>query len=83
MSTAQEYRKTITGDTDSGEYRDHIATVDEAGKRIWVYPKKPSGPLYNARTLVSLILLALLFGGPFMTIGGRPILLLNFLERKF
>jgi len=83
MSTAQEYGKTITGDADSGEYRDHIATVDEAGKRIWVYPKKPSGPLYNARTLVSLILLALLFGGPFMTIGGRPILLLNFLERKF
>jgi len=83
MSTVQEYGKTITGDTDSGEYRDHIATVDEDGKRIWVYPKKPSGPLYNARTLVSLILLALLFGGPFMTIGGRPILLLNFLERKF
>ncbi len=83
MSTVQEYRKTITGDADRGEYRDHIATVDESGKRIWVYPKKPRGPFYNARTLVSLILLALLFGGPFMTIGGRPILLLNFLERKF
>ncbi|MBC8401320.1 MAG: cytochrome c oxidase accessory protein CcoG [Candidatus Marinimicrobia bacterium] len=83
MSTTQEYRKTITGDEDSGEYRDHIATVDEKGRRIWVYPKKPSGPLYNARTLVSLILLALFFGGPFITISGRPILLLNFLERKF
>jgi cytochrome c oxidase accessory protein FixG len=65
------------------EARDHIATVDSKGNRIWVYPKKPKGRMHNYRALVSIVLLALLFAGPFMTIGGRPLLLLNFIERKF
>ncbi|MBL0740500.1 cytochrome c oxidase accessory protein CcoG [Chryseolinea lacunae] len=65
------------------EFRDNIATVDEKGKRIWIYPKKPSGPLHRWRIVVSVVLLALLFGGPFLTIGGKPLLLLNFFERRF
>jgi cytochrome c oxidase accessory protein FixG len=65
------------------EFRDTIATVDEKGKRIWVYPKKPSGPLHNWRIVVTVILLSLLFGGPFLKIGGQPFLLLNIFERKF
>lgn len=65
------------------EFRDNIATVDEKGKRIWIYPKKPSGPLHTWRVVVSIVLLALLFGGPFLTIGGKPLLLLNFFERRF
>ncbi len=64
-------------------FRDHIATVDQAGKRIWIYPKKPKGRFYNARTYFSWFLLALFFAGPFIRIGGQPLLLLNFLERKF
>ncbi len=65
------------------EFRDSIATVDKAGKRIWVYPKKPSGAYHNKRIIVTTILLALLFAGPFLEIGGKPILLLNIFERKF
>ena len=65
------------------QFRDSIATVDEKGKRIWVYPKKPSGILHKWRIIVTVILLALLFGGPFLTINGKPFLLLNFFERKF
>ena len=65
------------------EYRDTIATVDEQGKRIWVYPKKPSGSLHNKRIVVTIILLSILFAGPFLKIGGRPFLLLNIFERKF
>ncbi len=68
---------------EKGTYRDHIGTVDEFGKRIWVYPKKPSGSYYNARTYVSWILLALLFGMPFIKVNGDPLLLFNILERKF
>ena len=68
---------------EKGTYRDHIGTVDEFGKRIWVYPKKPSGRYYNARTYVSWVLLALLFGMPFIKINGDPLLLFNVLERKF
>jgi cytochrome c oxidase accessory protein FixG len=65
------------------EYRDSIATVDAQGKRIWVFPKKPKGKFYNARTWVSIVLLTVLFAGPFIKIGGQPFLLLNIFERKF
>ncbi|MFP4091578.1 MAG: cytochrome c oxidase accessory protein CcoG [Cyclobacteriaceae bacterium] len=64
-------------------FRDRITTVDEAGKRIWIYPKKPQGRYFNARTLVSIGLLAILFAGPFIKIKGEPLLMLNVLERKF
>ncbi|MEJ8756665.1 cytochrome c oxidase accessory protein CcoG [Pontibacter sp. H259] len=65
------------------EFRDHISTVDEQGKRIWVYPKKPKGKLYQYRKYVSYLLLALLFAGPFVKINGLPLLMLNVVERKF
>lgn len=65
------------------EYRDTIATVDESGKRVWVYPKKPKGKYHNYRIIVTVVLLSLLFSGPFLKIGGRPLLLLNVFERKF
>lgn len=68
---------------DTEAYRDSIATVDEAGKRVWIYPKKPKGPYTNARTYVSWVLLAFLFGMPFIKVNGEPILLFNILERKF
>ena len=64
-------------------FRDSIATVDKQGKRIWVYPKKPSGKFYRWRTWVSWGLLALLFAGPFIRIGGEPLLMVNILERRF
>lgn len=64
-------------------FRDHIATVDERGSRVWVYPKKPSGRFYKLRTYVSWALLALLFGMPFIKLNGDPIMLFNVLERKF
>lgn len=65
------------------EFRNSIATVDESGKRIWVYPKAPKGKLHNARLLVSISLLTLLFAGPFLKINGHPFLLLNVFERHF
>ena len=64
-------------------FRDALATVDKEGKRLWVYPKKPKGKFYNARTWVSILLLIFLFSGPFIRIKGEPLLLLNVLERKF
>ena len=65
------------------EFRDSIATVDEEGKRIWIYPKKPSGRLHNWRIAVTIILLSLLFSGPFIKINGQPLLLVNIFARKF
>ena len=77
MDTLEEIIK------DTEEYRDTIATVDEKGKRIWIHPKKPKGRFYNRRKIVSVILLTLLFGAPFIKIGDNPLFLFNVLERKF
>jgi cytochrome c oxidase accessory protein FixG len=65
------------------EFRDTLNTVDEKGKRVWVYPKKPSGRYHGLRIVVTVVLLSILFGGPFIKIGGQPFLLLNVFERKF
>ena len=68
---------------DTEAYRDSIATVDQQGKRVWIYPKKPKGRFTKARTYVSWVLLAFLFGMPFIKLNGEPLLLFNILERKF
>ena len=65
------------------EYRDSIATVDEKGKRIWVYAKKPSGHFHNLRIVVSIVLLSILFGLPFIKVNGDPLMLIDVFERKF
>ncbi|MEJ1237036.1 cytochrome c oxidase accessory protein CcoG [Chryseolinea sp. T2] len=65
------------------DFRESLATVDANGKRVWLYPRKPSGKFHNWRVAVTLILLAMLFAGPFMRINGQPALLLNVFERKF
>lgn len=64
-------------------YRNRIATVDQQGKRVWIYPKRVIGRFYKARTYASYVLLLILFSGPFIKINGQPILMLNILERKF
>jgi hypothetical protein len=64
-------------------FRDSVAIVSKEGKRNWIYPRKPEGPLYRMRGVFSLILLALLFVTPFVRVGGHPYFLLNILERKF
>jgi cytochrome c oxidase accessory protein FixG len=68
---------------DDVNFRDRISTVDDTGKRVWIYPKKPKGPFHRYRVAVALFLLAVLFIGPFIKIGGQPLLLINILERKF
>jgi len=65
------------------EYRDHISTVDARGKRIWVFPKKPKGKFHTLRIIVAIILLFLLFIGPFIKIDGHPFFLLNIIDRRF
>jgi len=67
----------------SGKFRDKISTIDETGKRVWIYAKQPEGNFYRARTIVSTILLALLFITPFIKINGKPLLLLDIFNRKF
>lgn len=68
---------------DEEEFRDHVSTIDKEGKRIWIFPKKPWGPWFTKRKIVSYFLLAFLFLAPHIKIGGHQLLLFNILDRKF
>lgn len=80
MATQEQFAD-IYEDTET--FRDSIATVDKEGKRIWLYPKKPSGRFYRWRTWVSLAFLAIFLTLPFIKLNGEPFFMLNVIERKF
>ncbi|MEJ8605360.1 cytochrome c oxidase accessory protein CcoG [Riemerella anatipestifer] len=64
-------------------FRDSVGTMDNTGKRKWVYPKKPKGKFTDYRNYVSIFLLAIFFILPFIKINGNPFLLINILDREF
>ncbi|RAJ11379.1 cytochrome c oxidase accessory protein CcoG [Arenibacter echinorum] len=68
---------------DQDNFRDSIGTINEDGKRAWIYPKKPSGKFYEYRKYVSYVLLAFLFLAPFVKVNGNQFLMFNVLERRF
>ncbi len=70
-------------DEEHQEFRNQLATVTKEGKRKWIFPKKPSGRFYNARTIVSFFLLAFLIITPFIKVNGHQFLLLDFPNRHF
>ncbi len=73
----------IESTTPEVSFRDKVATVDQKGKRIWVFPHQPTGKLYNARTWISILYLAIFFGLPFVKVNDHPVFLINILERRF
>jgi len=73
----------IDPEANKENFRDSLGIVNQEGKRKWVYPKKPSGRFYNARTIFSVFLLIILFATPFIKLNGRPFLLLNIIDRNF
>jgi len=64
-------------------FRDSISTIDETGHRKFIFPKKPSGKLYEYRKIVSYFLLAILIANPFLKINGNQFMMFNVLERRF
>ncbi|PCI01795.1 MAG: cytochrome c oxidase accessory protein CcoG [Flavobacteriaceae bacterium] len=64
-------------------FRDSIGTINDDGKRNFIYPKKPKGRFYNYRGYVSYLLIAFLFSAPFIKINGNQFLLFNLMDRKF
>ncbi|PCH49301.1 MAG: cytochrome c oxidase accessory protein CcoG [Flavobacteriaceae bacterium] len=64
-------------------FRDSIGTINESGKRNFIFPKKPKGKFYNYRTFVSWILLAFMLASPFIKIKGNQFLLFDVVGRKF
>lgn len=68
---------------DNEKFRDSIGTINQEGKRSWIFPKKPEGKYYKYRTWVSYGLLLFLFAAPFVKINGNQFLMFNVLERRF
>jgi cytochrome c oxidase accessory protein FixG len=64
-------------------FRDSIGTIDEKGKRKFIFPKKPKGKFYDYRKYVSYFLLLILVANPFIKINGNQFMLFNVLERRF
>ncbi|MBT2620186.1 MULTISPECIES: cytochrome c oxidase accessory protein CcoG [Chryseobacterium] len=64
-------------------FRNSVGTMDDTGKRKWVFPRKPKGKYTNYRNYTSYLLLSLFFGLPFVTINSNPFLLINVIDRKF
>lgn len=83
MSEDQNYRGGQGQVVDAETFRDSVGTMDQSGKRRWVFPRKPSGRYTNYRTLVAWFLLALFFALPFIKIHGNPVLLINVVDRQF
>lgn len=70
-------------DIDWEDFRDHLATADKDGNRRWVFAKKPSGVWHQRRVWFSVLLIGLMFAGPWIRINGNPLLLINIIERRF
>jgi cytochrome c oxidase accessory protein FixG len=64
-------------------YRDKISTVGTDGKRVYIYPKKPKGKFTTWRNIVGFVLMLMLVAFPLIKFHGEPLVMINFLERKF
>ncbi|MDX1904146.1 MAG: cytochrome c oxidase accessory protein CcoG [Thermonemataceae bacterium] len=71
------------GTKNKDAFKEQLGVLDKKGKREWIYPKQVSGFFYKARNAFGFVLLAVLFGTPFIKIDGHPFMLFNILERKF
>lgn len=69
--------------SDGEAFRDSVGTMDDTGKRKWVFPRKPKGKFTNYRDYTGYVLLALFFGIPFLKINNNPFLLINLIDREF
>jgi len=63
-------------------FRDSLGIVSREGKRRWLHPQKPAGRLHRRRVAMTVLLLALLCGVPFLRVDGHPLFLFNVIERK-
>ena len=83
FTSPKEKSESSVKDIDWSDYRDNLGTADRNGHRRWMYPRQVDGKFFRWRTWFSWLLLFIMFAGPFITIGGNPLLLLNIPERKF
>lgn len=68
---------------DHESFRDSIATIGDDGKRSWIFPKKPSGRLFNLRKYFSYFYILVFVALPFIKVDGEPLFLINVMQKKF
>ncbi|MFI5323227.1 MAG: cytochrome c oxidase accessory protein CcoG [Thermodesulfobacteriota bacterium] len=59
------------------------ATMDEKGRRVFIFPSQVTGFWRNLRTIVEIFLVIFFLVLPWIKIGGHQAILLNIGERKF
>lgn len=65
------------------EYGNTISTVDNSGKRKWIYAFRPRGKFYKYRTWLSWFYILVFFGIPFIKINNKPFLMFNIPRGEF
>ncbi|RYG40024.1 MAG: 4Fe-4S binding protein, partial [Chitinophagaceae bacterium] len=80
--------KTIQPDSSSNlnhdeSFRDKLATVNDSGKRNWIYAQKPGGKFYKYRTYLSYIFFGIFVAIPFVRINGIPLFLFDVTRARF
>jgi cytochrome c oxidase accessory protein FixG len=64
-------------------FRDSVGTIDQKGKRKYIFPKKPKGWFTDRRTFASIVYLIVFFTLPWIKMNGEPFIMINVLKRKF
>ena len=60
-----------------------LTTMTRDGKRRWLYPVESSGRHLSRRRIVAWVLIIAYVALPLIPIGGRPAILLDFINREF
>ncbi len=63
--------------------QDRLATTDETGKRVHLYPAEVRGKWKHRKNLVHGVLLAFLLVLPWIKVGGKQWVLLDLAQRRF
>lgn len=62
---------------------ERLATLDESGKRVYIFPAQVKGLYRRWRTIVQVILVLLFLFLPWVKIGGHQAVLLDISQRRF
>ena len=60
-----------------------LSTLNEDGSRRWLNPRTSKGKFLTARRVVAYFLIILFSAIPWMTINGKPVMLLDVVHREF
>ena len=63
--------------------QERLATTDEKGRRVYIFPARVSGVFRNLRTLTQIFLILILLVLPWIKINGNQAVLFDVFDKKF